>query len=117
MGLGVKWIYDDTWSLGLEINYRLTFTDYLDDVSIDYVEDESIFDINLDPTRAQIARDLARRSGELDPSGVNAVVTAPGEQRGDPKDNDAYYTITIRFSYYIDTYSLGGGRRYGCPVW
>ena len=117
MGIGVKWIYDDTWSLGLEVNYRLTFTDYLDDVSIDYVEDESIFDTNFDPTRAQIAKDLARRSVELDPTGINGIVTAPGEQRGDPKDNDAYYTVTIRFSYYIDTYSLGGGRKYGCPVW
>ncbi len=117
MGFGVKWIYDDTWSLALEANYRLTFTDYLDDVSIDYVEDESVFENNFDPTRAQIAMDLARRSVELDPTGVNARVTQPGEQRGDPSDNDAYYTVTIRFSYYINTDGFGGGRRYGCPVW
>jgi hypothetical protein len=117
MGFGLKWIYDDRWALGLEVNYRLTFTDYLDDVSIDYVEDESIFEANFDPTRAQIARELARRSVELDPTGVNAVVTAPGAQRGDPSDNDAYYSVTIRFSYYLNTYGAGNGRRYGCPVW
>lgn len=117
MGLGVKWTYDNTWSVGLEVNYRLTFTDYIDDVSIDYVTDESVFRDNLDPRTAAIAIDMARRSDELDPSGVNAIVTAPGEQRGDPKDNDAYYTVTLRVSYYLYPELGGGGRRYGCPVW
>jgi hypothetical protein len=117
MGFGVKWSYNDTWSAALEINHRMTFTDYIDDVSGDYVTDESIFDQNLDPTTASLAKALARRSGEIDPGGINSIVTAPGEQRGDPKDNDAYYTVTIRFSFYIDTDNLGGSKRYGCPVW
>lgn len=119
MGVGLKWIYDDTWSLGLEANYRIIFTDYLDDVSTSYVEDESIFDTNFDPTKAALAKALARRSTEIDPSGINSIVTAPKAKRGNPHKNDAYFTVTIRFSYYIDTYSFGkGGRRYGgCPVW
>lgn len=117
MGFGVKWTYNDTWALALEINHRMTFTDYIDDVSGDYVSDESVFDSNMDPTTASLAKAMARRSRELDPNGVNGIVTAPGEQRGDPKDNDAYYTVTIRFSFYIDTDNLGGGKRYGCPVW
>lgn len=117
MGFGVKWSYNDTWALALEVNHRMTFTDYIDDVSGDYVTDESIFDANMDPTTANLAKALARRSTELDPGNVNGIVTAPGEQRGDPKDNDAYYTVTIRFSFYIDTDNMGGGRRYGCPVW
>lgn len=117
MGFGLKWIYNDAWSLALEINHRMTFTDYIDDVSTDYVTDESIFTDNMDPTTAKWAKTFARRSGELDPAGVNARVTEPGEQRGDPKDNDAYYTVTIRFSFYIDTENMGGSKRYGCPVW
>jgi hypothetical protein len=117
MGFGVKWSYNDTWALALEINHRMTFTDYIDDVSFDYVDDESIFDLNMDPSTAALAKSLARRSGEIDPLGVNSEVTAPGVQRGDPGDNDAYYTVTVRFSFYIDTDNLGGGRRYGCPVW
>lgn len=117
MGLGVKWSYNDIWTLSLEVNHRMTFTDYIDDVSGDYVMDESVFTQNMSASNAALAMALARRSGELDPAGVNAEVTAPGEQRGDPKDNDAYYTITIRFGFYIDTDRLGGGGRYGCPVW
>lgn len=117
MGFGLKWTYNDTWSLALEINHRMTFTDYIDDVSTDYVTDESVFDLNMDPTTASLAKALARRSAEQDPSGINSKVTAAGEQRGDPKDNDSYYTVTIRFSFYLDTDNFGGGKRYGCPVW
>lgn len=116
LGLGIKWAYNDTWSLALEVNNRITFTDYIDDVSTDYVDPQLFID-NLPQDQAQIAIALARRSVEHDPGEVNGYVTASGEQRGDPKDNDSYYTISIRFGYYIDPKSLGGGRRYGCPVW
>ncbi len=116
MGFGVKWMYNDAWALSLEVNHRMTFTDYIDDVSTDYVLDDSYFD-QLGPSEATIAKAMARRSGEIDGGGVNSVVTAPGEQRGDPKDNDSYYTVTIRFSFFIDTENMGGSRRYGCPVW
>lgn len=117
MGFGAKWTYNQTWSIGLEVNYRLTFTDYIDDVSTDYVFDESVFADNMDPGTAALALAMARGSDELDPAGVNAVVTAPGEQRGNPKDNDAYYTVTLRVSYYLDTRGGGNSSRYGCPVW
>ncbi len=116
MGFGVKWMYNDSWALCLEVNHRMTFTDYIDDVSTDYVLDESVFD-QLGPGESIIAKSMARRSGELDSGGVNSIVTAPGAQRGDPKDNDAYYTVTVRFSFYLDTENMGGSRRYGCPVW
>lgn len=117
MGFGLKWTYDDTWSIALEINHRMTFTDYIDDVSTDYVADETVFTQNMDPSTASLALALSRRSTELDSGGINSAVTAPGEQRGDPKDNDHYYTVSIRFSYYLDINNFGGGKRYGCPVW
>ncbi|MCH2042627.1 MAG: DUF6089 family protein [Saprospiraceae bacterium] len=116
LGLGIKWTYNDTWSISLEVNHRITFTDYIDDVSTDYVDPQVFLD-NFPEDRAQIAIDLARRSVELDPGEVHGYVTAPNEQRGDPKDNDSYYTINVRFSYHIDPRSVGSGRRYGCPVW
>lgn len=117
MGFGLKWAYNDTWTLALEINHRITFTDYIDDVSTDYVKDESVYSKNMPKGTAALAMAMARRSGEIDPGGVHSYITKPGEQRGDPKDNDSYYTVTVRFGFYIDTDNMGGSRRYGCPVW
>lgn len=116
MGFGLKWIYNDTWSLGLEVNHRITFTDYIDDVSTTYVDPQIFYD-NFSLDKADLAAAIARRSDEIDPGSVNGKVTKPGEQRGDPKDNDSYYSITIRFSYFLDPGNMGGSRRYGCPVW
>jgi hypothetical protein len=116
IGFGLKWTYNDTWTMALEVNHRLTFTDYIDDVSTDYV-DPQVFIDNMPIDQANMAIRMARRSVEVDPGFINGEVSAPGEQRGDPKDNDSFYTINIRFSYLIDPASFGGGRRYGCPVW
>lgn len=116
LGVGVRWSYNDVWTIGMEINHRLTFTDYIDDVSTSYVNPQ-IFTDNFDPAKAQMATALAQRSVEIDPGAINGHVSAIGEQRGDPKDNDSYYTITIRASYFLPPGALGGGKRYGCPVW
>lgn len=132
MGFGVKWSYNDTWALAFEVGHRVTFTDYIDDVSTYYV-DPDVFTQNFDAQTAQMATALARRSVEIDPTGKYAYVTdarlAPNKpnstepqnlQRGDRfGHNDGYYTVSIRFSYYIDVNSLrgSGGKRYGCPVW
>jgi hypothetical protein len=132
VGFGVKWSYNDTWALSFEVGHRITFTDYIDDVSTYYV-DPDVYTSNFDAQTAAMAIALSRRSVEIDPGEVNAFITdarlAPlktdgsGErqnlQRGDKYgNNDSYYTVSIRFSYYIDVNSLGGGgNRYGCPVW
>lgn len=113
MGFGVKWSYNDTWTVALEINHRMTFTDYIDDVSGDYVTDESIFDTNMDPATASLAKALARRSTEIDPNGINSNITKKGASRGNPANNDSYYTVTIRFSFYLDL----DKKPYGLPVW
>ncbi|BDS11719.1 DUF6089 family protein [Aureispira anguillae] len=99
-GFGIQWEHNHDWLLSIEISHRFTFTDYLDDVSTDYVH-PSIFADHFSPEKAALATALARRSQEQDPQDIYGYITAPGAQRGDPKNNDAYYTIAVRFAIYL----------------
>jgi hypothetical protein len=66
-------------------------TDYLDDASTDYI-DPNLFYSYLPANQAAIAQQLYNRKGELNPNdGLQ-----PGEQRGDPKDKDAFFTIQLK---------------------
>lgn len=100
VGFGIRWEHDHSWVLSLEINHRFTFTDYIDDVSTNYV-DPSIYDGYFGQSTAQKAKALARRSEEIDPENIYGHITSPGHKRGDVKDNDAYYTIAIRMAFYL----------------
>ena len=100
MGLGIRWEYNYRWILSLEINHRLTFTDYLDDVSKDYV-DPAIYTDAFDINRATLATVLSRRSQEIDPNNNYGYLTEPGRQRGNPNNNDSYYTITMRLAFFL----------------
>lgn len=100
VGFGLQWEHNHEWLLSLEVNHRFTFTDYLDDVSTDYV-DPAIFRNSFDAEKATLATGLARRSMENDPTNIYGYITEPNQQRGDPKDNDAYYTITLRLAFYL----------------
>jgi hypothetical protein len=42
LGVGFKHQWDDFWAWGIEFGMRKTFTDYLDDVSRDYIDDQII---------------------------------------------------------------------------
>lgn len=100
VGLGLRWEHNHQWIFSLEVNHRFTFTDYLDDVSTDYV-DPSIFETNFAANKASLAASLARRSPEIDPNGRYSYITAPGQQRGNPGNNDAYFTISFRIGFYL----------------
>jgi len=92
-GLGVKYEINSLLNARLELNHRFLGTDYLDDVSqIDYI-DPDLFYTYLPANRAAIAQQLYNRIGELNPNdiGFNNNV-----QRGDPKNNDAYFTIQLK---------------------
>jgi hypothetical protein len=92
LGIGVKFALDKRWSVGLEYGVRKTFTDYIDDVSITY------FDKN----------ELLKQKGDLSVYFANPAkntlspnVTAPGQQRGDPRDKDSYMFGIISIYYKI----------------
>lgn len=100
MGLGVRKAFSRQWSGGLELQYTKTFTDYIDDVSGVYYNNEAIRSAN-----GEIAAYLADPSlgtGPLYEGGLNP--TAAGQQRGDPDDLDAYLFLKFHLHYKMYQY-------------
>lgn len=95
-GIGFKYGLDKVWAVGLEFGARRTFTDYIDDVSTTYYDNDKLAESN--PLAAQMA----------DPSlGEVEGQTAVNQQRGDPKDNDAYMFLLITLTYKLKTTRRG----------
>ena len=92
VGLGVRTNLTPSLALGIEVGARLTFFDYLDDVSGIYVPATAFAD---DAT--VLAKALAERSGELE--GVRSGLYPAGSERGDSGDNDWFYVGSITLSY------------------
>ncbi len=93
-GLGVIYEINSMFNARLEINHRILTTDYLDDVSTTYV-DPDLFYSYLPVNRAAIAQQLANRKAELNPGDVTEI----GQERGDPKDNDAFFSIQLKVGF------------------
>ena len=124
-GGGFKYIVSEKVNLGLEMLYRKTFTDYIDDVSTEYI-DPVYFDKYLSASDAVIARQIHDKTIGLVTPGVNRY--EPGTQRGNPRQNDAYFSFLLKLGIrfgdggYSNGYG-GGGSGYGkakksmrCPV-
>lgn len=90
-GIGFKYNVFNNFNIGLELSYRRTFTDYLDDVSKTYVDKAQLATFS-----GQLASDLSDRSAEVN----NGV--AVGEnftERGDPSRRDFFMFTGITVSY------------------
>ncbi|MGI8893443.1 MAG: hypothetical protein ACR2GN_08275 [Bacteroidia bacterium] len=98
LGFGFKYTFDRRWGIGLEYGMRKTFTDYIDDVSRTYYDNELIAQAN-----GPVAAALADRSLTEEYNGDFNFVTGAGEQRGDPRDKDAYMFAIISINYKILT--------------
>ena len=93
VGLGVKYELSPMLNLRAECVYRILNTDYLDDVSTTYV-DPNVFSNYFTGTKLTNALLLNDRQYELDPTHI----TVDGDQRGNPKNNDAYFTFNLKIS-------------------
>lgn len=92
-GIGVKYELNSVLNARLEIVQRILSTDYLDDVSaVDYIDPNLLYSY-LPPNQAAIAQQLFNRTNELNPSDMTFFENI---QRGDPKDNDSYFTIQLK---------------------
>jgi hypothetical protein len=100
MGVGIKYYLSDNVNLSFEIIHRKTFTDYIDDVSTRYV-DPSLFYKYLSPTQAAIAVAMSNKAT----GGYGNKSYTTNSKRGDPTQNDAYFTAQFKLGI-----RLGGGR-------
>ena len=97
IGFGFKYTIDAKWGIGIEYGMRKTFTDYIDDVSTTYFDNQTLRDQNGD-----VAAALADRSDHSVPGRTGA-----DEQRGDPRDLDAYMFAIFSINYKLK--SVKGG--------
>ncbi|HYE55955.1 MAG TPA: hypothetical protein VD996_13985 [Chitinophagaceae bacterium] len=95
LGIGVKYYVNDNMALSFEIVHRKTFTDYIDDVSTQYI-DESLFYNYLPPAQAAVADRIQNKSPLR--AGIGNTFGA-GAKRGTPENNDAYYTAGFKISW------------------
>jgi len=107
--LGVGLYFELSPSLNLRIEYinRILFTDYLDDVHNKYI-DPSLFQKYLSGQNLTNALLLNNR-GRTDV--LPAQTTAhPGGRRGNPLNNDSYFTINFKVGY---AFGRNGGGSFG----
>jgi len=101
-GFGFKYALSEDINIGFEIGGRKIFTDYLDDVSLTY-PDQELFDRVEDN---EIAGLLSDRN--LVNQGSNG-----GAARGDTKARDWYFISSFTISYNFSDNGLIGGRKRG----
>lgn len=106
VGVGYRYLVSKTVSVGVELSYNKTFTDYLDDVSTDYY-DNSI----LRQERGNLAANIADKN-----TFNEGVKRRAGDGRGNPDVDDsfAYFTITISKRLTLHRNSRFGG--IPCPT-
>jgi Domain of unknown function (DUF6089) len=113
-GGGIKFAFSEKVRLAVEVGLRKTNTDYLDDVSTNYVDQSLLL-----ASRGPKAVELAFRSGELK---TGLVYPLDGTQRGSPKVKDWYYFSGVILSIRLPERknapmgkNNGGKSKTGCP--
>lgn len=98
VGLGYRVKVNTQWSVGIEFSYRKTFSDYLDDTSTIYYDNNTILQ-----TQGELAAHFADPSLGYQVNAQGQTVplnsTFTGAQRGDPSKKDAYLLALIKVRY------------------
>ncbi|GAB2828990.1 DUF6089 family protein [Ferruginibacter profundus] len=94
VGAGIKYKIANGVNFSAEFVYRILMTDYLDDVSTTYI-DKSLFAKYLDGEKLAQALKLYNRQNEINP----AHATNIGDIRGNPKKNDAYFSMNFKIGF------------------
>ncbi len=107
-GIGARFRINEVMDIWADLGFRYTFTDYLDDVSQNYVD--------LGVLKSPLAQAMSYRSGELNPANKvtyigrdgksYAVLAGYGQEfrdnmRGSKNDRDVYMVTSIRLTYIL----------------
>lgn len=103
-GAGFKYNLRGPFSVGVELAYRLAFTDYLDDVSGKYFDYNNFGQTGLPVAPGNLDQQQWERLAYQ-----GQPTTLAGTQRGDGRPYDSFMTVGITLSY-----TLFKG---GCPEW
>ena len=114
IGAGITKSLGYSFVLGAEFSTRMLFFDHLDDVSGQYVNYYTLLDgrgVDGASGNGALAAALGDRTAELTGSEPRDLPT--GGMRGNPLNNDWYYTATISLGYRIGSglFGAGGSRR------
>lgn len=91
VGIGFKYGIDRRSAINIEISYRFTNTDYVDDVSGSYYDKNEIELVN-----GEIASELSDRR-----------IHADNNLRGNPENNDSYFFFKVGIVYKLKTSRSG----------
>ena len=91
IGIGFKYPLSKEVTFQFEFNYRFTRTDYLDDVSVNGYPDKALLDAK-NPLTSQFTWRGNEVGGETYPKNLKLP-------RGNPNNNDAYYTTQLKLAF------------------
>ena len=107
-GLGLSYELSPKINLRIEYISRVLFTDYLDDVHSTYIN-PALFSKYLTGNQLTQALLLNNRGR---PEALPEQTTArPGSRRGNPLDNDSYFTMNVKVGYIIGRQKISSGNR------
>lgn len=102
LGIGASFTFNNKVRLGMEIGYRFSFTDYLDDVSTDYAYDSRFPDDDIELPFEE-SKIFANRSDEAysqgNPDLPDRNFFRRGSRRGNPDTDDGYLLAQFNLSY------------------
>lgn len=99
-GLGMRFKLNPFFNILLEGGYRITFTDYLDDVSSTRYPDPATL-------KSDLSRTMSDRRREIGTDPANYL----SGRRGSPEYNDGYFLTNLTIQYYFPSEIFGGGSR------
>lgn len=91
-GLGVRYKVSRNFDLALEVGIRKTFTDYLDDVSSNFIDRSQL----TTPAAQYFGSDVTRST-----SGEFASFKSPGQMRGKSNEKDWYAVSGLTLNYIL----------------